>query len=98
MHVNMTVEILCIFTYVLKICKKRQINFSTECTNHSGLPSVSLNSVDYAMLSRSVYRKIDRVTNICTTQGQLCVMKKFSQNCIFHPIYLNNVYLNGNST
>jgi hypothetical protein len=31
-------------------------------------------------------------------RGQLCVMTKFSQNCIFHPIYVNDVCLNGNST
>jgi hypothetical protein len=30
-------------------------------------------------------------------QGQLCVLKKFSQNCIFNPIYMNKVRLNGNS-
>jgi hypothetical protein len=32
------------------------------------------------------------------TQGQLCVLKKFTKNFIFHPIYMNKVRLNGNST
>jgi hypothetical protein len=31
-------------------------------------------------------------------QGQLCVLKKFSQNCISHPIFLKKGCFNDNST
>jgi hypothetical protein len=37
---------------------------------------------------------IQHSTLIDIIQGQLCVLKKFSHNCIFQPIYMNKVCLN----
>jgi hypothetical protein len=39
-----------------------------------------------------------RFPTYCTLFRASSVMTKFSQNCIFHPIYVNNVRLDGNST